>query len=68
MFLNEHLIEGRLSTVDLLELTSLDHLLLIMDNIVTKQANLMRRSTVLSFPLQLVFSALVLYTALRHIA
>ncbi len=50
---------GRLSTVDLLVLTSLDQLLFILKILftyVTKQAaTLMRRSTVLSLPLQLVF-------------
>ncbi len=45
--------EGRLSTVDLLELTTL-----YIENIVdfiSKQATLTRRSTGLSLPLQLVF-------------
>jgi hypothetical protein len=49
---------GRLSTVDLLALTSLDRLLLILHTLFTcftKQVNLMRRSTVLSLPLPLVF-------------
>jgi len=49
---------GRISTVDLLALTSLDKLffmLKILFNFVTKQATLMRRSTVLSLPHQLVF-------------
>jgi hypothetical protein len=48
----------RLNTVDLLVLTSLDQVLLKLANIIfyfTKQATLMRRSTVLSLPLQLVF-------------
>jgi hypothetical protein len=49
---------GRLSTVDLLVLTSLDHLLFkskMLFTFFTKQANLMRRSTVSSLPPQLVF-------------
>jgi hypothetical protein len=46
----------RLGTVDLLVLTSLDQLVFIlkMFSFVTKQATLMRRSTVLSIPPQLV--------------
>jgi len=49
---------GRLSTVNLLVLTSLDQLIFklkILFTFFTKQATLMRRSTVLSLPLQLVF-------------
>jgi len=49
---------GRLSTVDLLVLTRLDQLIFILKILftsVTKQATLMRRSTVLILPLQLVF-------------
>ncbi len=49
---------GRLSTVDLLVITSLDELLLdltILLTFFTKKATLMRRSTVLSLPPQLVF-------------
>ncbi len=49
---------GRLSTVDLLALTSLDQLtfmLKILFTCVAKQATLMRRSIVLILPLQLVF-------------
>jgi hypothetical protein len=49
---------GRLSTVDLPVPTSLDQLLLILKILFTyftKQATLMRRSIVLSFPPQLVF-------------
>jgi hypothetical protein len=49
---------GRISTVDLLVLTGLDQLIFKLNKIftfVTKQATLMRRSTVLSLPLQLVF-------------
>ncbi len=49
---------GKPSTVDLLELTSLGQLILKLKTLftfVTKQANLMRRSFVLSFPHQLVF-------------
>jgi hypothetical protein len=48
----------RLTTVDLLVLTSLDqvHLYLqLLFNFFSKQANFMRRSTVLNLPLQLVF-------------
>ncbi len=51
---------GRLSTVDLLVLTGLDQLLLIVKilfTFFTNQATLMRRSTVLSFSLRLVFPA-----------
>ncbi len=54
-------VEGRLSTVDLLVLTSLDQLIFkleILFSFLTKQAILMRRSTVLSFPPQLVFPAI----------
>ncbi len=49
---------GKLSTVDLLVLTSLGQLVFILKllfSFVTKYAALMRRSTVLSLPLQLVF-------------
>ncbi len=48
---------GRLSTVDLLVLTSLDQLIVycILLTFVTKQDTLMRRSTLLSFPVELVF-------------
>jgi hypothetical protein len=48
---------GRLCTVHLLVLTTLDQLLFILKALFTsftKQATLMRRSTVLSLPLQLV--------------
>jgi len=48
----------RLSTIDLLVLTSFDQLLLIMQTLFTfftAQVTLMMRSTVLSLPLQLVF-------------
>jgi hypothetical protein len=51
---------GRISTVDLLVLTSSDQLLLIMEPLFpcfTKQDTRMSRSTVLSLPLQLVFPA-----------
>ncbi len=51
---------GRLSTVDLLVLTCLYHRLFILKilfTFLTKQAFLMRRHTVLSLPLQLVFLA-----------
>ncbi len=44
---------GRLSTVDLLVLTSLNQLILIL-----KQAILMRRSTVMSLPIHSMFPAL----------
>ncbi len=49
---------GRLSTVDLIVLTSLDQLLFklkILWTFFTKQANIMRRSTVSSLPPHLVF-------------
>jgi hypothetical protein len=49
---------GRLSTVDFLVLTSLDQLIFklkIIFSFFAKQATLMRRSTVLSLPRQLVF-------------
>jgi hypothetical protein len=56
---NETLTEWeRLSTVDLIVLTSLGQLLLKMQalfSFFTKQATLTRRSTVLSLPVQLVF-------------
>ena len=51
---------GRLSTVDLLVLTSLDQLLLtlkVLFTFFTKQPTIMRRSTVLKLPPQLVFPA-----------
>ncbi len=54
---------GRLSTVDLLVLTSLDKLLFqlkILLTFFTKQATSMRRSVVLSLPLQLVFTASII--------
>ncbi len=54
---------GRLSTVDLLVLTSLDRVLFILKilfNFLKKQATLTRRSTVLSLLLKLVFPALAL--------
>ncbi len=57
--------QGRLSTVDLLVLTSLHQLLLmlkILFTFFTKQPTLIRRSTVLSLPPQLVF----LFPALAH--
>ncbi len=47
-----------LSTVDLLVLASLDQLLFLLEILfifVTKQATLVRKSTMLSFPLQLVY-------------
>jgi hypothetical protein len=49
---------GRFSTVDVLVSTSLDQLLFrkkLLSALFTKQASLMRRPTVLSLPLQLVF-------------
>jgi hypothetical protein len=49
---------GRISTVDLFVLNSLDQLLFTLKlylSIFTKQPIIMRRSTVLSLPLQLVF-------------
>jgi len=53
-------LRGRLSTVDLIVLTSLDQLVFLIGNIIfffTKQATLMRRPSVLSLPPQLVFPA-----------
>jgi len=51
------IVGGRLNTVDLQVLTSLNQLGLIMQTFFTfyKQTNLRRRSTVLSLPLQIVF-------------
>ncbi len=52
---------GRLRIVDLLILTSLDQLAFITANIIyyfPKQATLMRRLTVLSLPIHLVFPGL----------
>jgi len=49
---------GRFSTVDLLVLTSFEQLIFIVKilfSFFTKQATLMKRSTVLSLPPQLVF-------------
>jgi hypothetical protein len=49
---------GRLSTIDLLVLTSLDQLicnLKILFTFFTQQPTLTRRSTVLSLPIQMVF-------------
>jgi len=58
---------GRLSTVDLLVLTSLDEFLfLLIFNRFTKQATLMRRPTVLSLSLQLVFPGTHSITNSRH--
>jgi hypothetical protein len=58
--------KGRLNTVDLLWLNSLDELLLIVQTfyffIFTKQAALMRRSTVLSHSLSLSVPWCNLYT------
>jgi hypothetical protein len=54
---SESLMKGSLSTVDLL-LTTIDHLLLILatfTSFLTKQATLMRCSSVLRLPLPLVF-------------
>ncbi len=54
----EVLLGGRLSTVDLLVLTSLDHLIFMLKisfSFFTEHAALMRRSIVLSLPPQLVF-------------
>ncbi len=57
-FDREALQMGKLSTVDLLVLTSKDQVLFILQalfSFLTKQVVLMRRSTVLSPPLQLAF-------------
>ncbi len=53
--IRETLLKRKVSTVDLLVLTSLDQLLLIQQTFFTYLPSLMRRSTVLSPPLQLVF-------------
>jgi hypothetical protein len=61
--------KGRLSTVELLVLSSLDQLLFIMKALLTfltKQSMSMRGSTVLCFPLQLVFPGLVKIMAVIH--
>ncbi len=55
--------KGKIGTVDLLARASLDQLIFKLKNIfnlVTTQATLMRRSTVLSLPFQLMFPELVL--------
>ncbi len=53
----EPLLRGKLSTVDLLVPTTSDRLLLMIQNLLTfyKTSYLLRRSTVLNLPLQLVF-------------
>jgi hypothetical protein len=54
----EPLLKGKLSTIDLLVLTSFNELVFILRilfTLFTKQATLMRRSTILNLPLQLVF-------------
>jgi hypothetical protein len=56
---------GRLGTVDLLVLTSLDHLVILLKILITfytKQATIMRRSTALSLPYQLVVPGVVYST------
>ncbi len=61
-------IGGRLSTIDLLVLTSLDQLgfiLKILFSFLTKQATLMRSLSVLSLPPQLVFPASDLLQIIR---
>jgi hypothetical protein len=66
--LRETLLNGRLSTVNLLVLACLDKLLFILKisfTFLTKQATLMRRSTVLRLPPQLVFPA-SMYTGEIH--
>jgi hypothetical protein len=68
VYTREVLHRGRLSTVDLLVLTSLDHLLFIQKillRFLTKKASLVRRSTLLSHPPQLVFSVYT-YTDLYY--
>jgi hypothetical protein len=60
---------GKLNTVDLLVLTSLYQLLFILKilfSYVTKQAALMRRSTVLSLPFQLAFPGWTLKKTSRY--
>ncbi len=57
---------GRVTTVDPLVLTSLNlaiFILKLLNTFVSKQTTLMRRSNVLSLPLQLVFPAQRLQTA-----
>jgi hypothetical protein len=56
--------KGKLSTVDLLALTSLNQFILILKILLTfvsKQATLMKRSTVLSHPVQVVFPGLLFW-------
>ncbi len=63
----EVLLKGRLSMVDLLVLSSLDQLLFIMKILFrcfTKQATLLRRSTVPSLPPQLVFPGLPIFMSM----
>ena len=58
----ESLVKGRISTVDLLVLNSSDQLFFLLKlkfSFYTKQPTLMRRSTVLSLPLQLVFPGFI---------
>ncbi len=62
---------GRLSTVDLLVLTSLDQLLFtlkILFTFLTKQATIMRKSTVLSLSPQLVFPGLWQRSVFDHVS
>ncbi len=59
--------KGKLRTINLLAPTSLDQLIFtlkILYTLVTKQATLMRRSTVQSLSLHLVFPALTFWRAL----
>ncbi len=59
---------GRLGTIDLLEIICLDQLLFILQawfTFLQKQAILMRRSTVLTIPLQLVLPAVEVITVLH---
>ncbi len=54
---------GRLSTVDLLVITSLDQLLLILKNTIYDFTILLRRSIVLNLTLWLVFPGLILLSS-----
>ncbi len=64
----EHLVKERLSTVDLLALTSLDQLIFILKIVLTfvaKHATSIRRFLGLCFPVQLVFPVFGRFKLLR---
>jgi len=66
----EAILKGKGSTADLLVLTSLDVVLLklkLLFTSVLKQATLMRRSNVLSLPLQLVFCGATNFSGLTSL-